>query len=234
VITMKFIERENETLRIIEKLKNADLDFIVVGGHAVSGLARHRFSVDLDLVIREDQLKEFKKILEKEGYVKKVEKRGIDELYGGWFESYVKKINGLPVTVDLLVGSLVSRGTDASWSFNYLKENSTTANISGTELSVVGQVPERELLIAFKLHSMRRADIRDIIMLREGAEWEKILEHVERGNLKRLKDQISRAIAILEERTLVDSLKGVFSLGFDVSNQIKMTQKEMKKLVKRL
>lgn len=231
---MKFIERENEILRIIERLKNAGLDFIVVGGHAVSGLARHRFSVDLDSVVREDQLKEFKKILEKEGYVKKVEKRGIDELYGGWFESYVKRIKGLPVTVDLLVGSLVSRGTNASWSFNYIKENSTTVNISGTELSVVGQVPERELLIAFKLHSMRRADIRDIIMLSGGSDWEKILEHAKRGDLKRLKDQINRAAAVLEERSLVDSLKGVFSLSFDVSNQIKMTKRDLKKLVKSL
>ena len=231
---MKFIERENEILRIIERLKNAGLDFIVVGGHAVSGLARHRFSVDLDSVVREDQLKEFKKILEKEGYVKKVEKRGIDELYGGWFESYVKRIKGLPVTVDLLVGSLVSRGTNASWSFNYIKENSTTVDISGTELSVVGQVPERELLIAFKLHSMRRADIRDIIMLSGGSDWEKILEHAKRGDLKRLKDQINRAAAVLEERSLVDSLKGVFSLSFDVSNQIKMTKRDLKKLVKSL
>ena len=231
---MKFIERENEILRIIERLKNAGLDFIVVGGHAVSGLARHRFSVDLDSVVREDQLKEFKKILEKEGYVKKVEKRGIDELYGGWFESYVKRIKGLPVTVDLLVGSLVSRGTNASWSFNYIKENSTTVNISGTELSVVGQVPERELLIAFKLHSMRRADIRDMIMLSGGSDWEKILEHAKRGDLKRLKDQINRAAAVLEERSLVDSLKGVFSLSFDVSNQIKMTKRDLKKLVKSL
>jgi len=231
---MKFIERENEILRIIERLKNAGLDFIVVGGHAVSGLARHRFSVDLDSVVREDQLKEFKKILEKEGYVKKVEKRGIDELYGGWFESYVKKIKGLPVTVDLLVGSLVSRGTNASWSFNYIKENSTTVNISGTELSVVGQVPERELLIAFKLHSMRRADIRDMIMLSGGSDWEKILEHAKRGDLKRLKDQINRAAAVLEERSLVDSLKGVFSLSFDVSKQIKMTKRDLKKLVKSL
>jgi len=231
---MKFIERENEILRIIERLKNAGLDFIVVGGHAVSGLARHRFSVDLDSVVREDQLKEFKKILEKEGYVKKVEKRGIDELYGGWFESYVKRIKGLPVTVDLLVGSLVSRGTNASWSFNYIKENSTTVNISGTELSVVGQVPERELLIAFKLHSMRRADIRDIIMLSGGSDWEKILEHAKRGDLKRLKDQINRAAAVLEERSLVDSLKGVFSLSFDVSKQIKMTKRDLKKLVKSL
>jgi len=231
---MKFIERENEILRIIERLKNAGLDFIVVGGHAVSGLARHRFSVDLDSVVREDQLKEFKKILEKEGYVKKVEKRGIDELYGGWFESYVKRIKGLPVTVDLLVGSLVSRGTNASWSFNYIKENSTTVNISGTELSVVGQVPERELLIAFKLHSMRRADIRDMIMLSGGSDWEKILEHAKRGDLKRLKDQINRAAAVLEERSLVDSLKGVFSLSFDVSKQIKMTKRDLKKLVKSL
>jgi len=60
----------------------------------------------------------------------------------------------------------------------------------------------------------------------------KNIEHAERGNLKRLKDQISRAIAILEERPLVDSSKEVFSSGFDVSKQIKATQKDMKNWLK--
>ena len=48
---MEFIERENEILRTIKSMVEARLDFIVVGGYAVSALARHRFSVDCDIVV---------------------------------------------------------------------------------------------------------------------------------------------------------------------------------------
>jgi len=50
-----FVERENEILKTIRAFADAGLDFVVVGGYAVSGLGRHRFSVDLDVVI--DSLK---------------------------------------------------------------------------------------------------------------------------------------------------------------------------------
>ena len=75
-----------------------------------------------------------------------------------------------PVAVDLLVGSLVCRATQASWSFDYIKRFSAAATISGCGFSVECRIPERELLIAFKLHSGRRADVRDFVMLTENAE----------------------------------------------------------------
>ena len=60
---MAFVERENEILKIIQGLVDADLEFIVVGGYAVSSLARHRFSVDCDIVIPKELLDEFEKFL---------------------------------------------------------------------------------------------------------------------------------------------------------------------------
>lgn len=234
MLAMKMVERENEILRIIKKLVDVRLDFIVVGGYAVSGLARHRFSVDCDLVISKKELGRFEEILKEEGFKKHVEKAGFDEIYSGEFVSYLKKVDGLPVTVDLLVGSLVCRATAASWSFSYVKKHSIMASIPGIETSVSCRIPERELLIAFKIHSSRRADIRDIVMLREGADMAKVIRHLRKGNLEALKTQISRIIRALEDKRLVDSLKGVFALSVDVEKQIENVRKDMKEILRKI
>jgi len=227
---MKLIERENEVLSVIKKLSESKLDFIVVGGYAVSALARHRFSADCDLVIPKELLKVIENLLVEVGYKKSIEKAGFDIIYGGFFVSYEKKINDLPVTADLLVGSLVSRNTNASWSFDYIKQNSITAIVAGLQASVECKIPKKELLIAMKIHSMRRADIRDIIVLNEKVNWAEVLEHSKRGELEKLKEQLDRMIQALYDKKLVDSLKGVFTLKQDVNDMIAKTIKEVEVL----
>jgi len=59
-MTALFIERENEILKTIRSLADSGLDFVVIGGYAVSGFGRHRFSVDLDVVIDEKDLDAFR------------------------------------------------------------------------------------------------------------------------------------------------------------------------------
>ena len=44
------LEREQEVLRVLSLLLDENLDFIVVGGYAVSTYKK-RFSIDLDLVV---------------------------------------------------------------------------------------------------------------------------------------------------------------------------------------
>lgn len=224
---MEFLNREKETLKMLKRLIQERLDFIVVGDYAVSALARHRFSVDCDVVVPKRELAKLEEILNKEGFEKHVRKAGFDETYGGEFISYKKSVSGLPVTIDLLVGSLVCRATGASWSFDYIKKHSTEATVTGIETSASCRIPERELLIAFKIHSARRTDIRDIIMMRENADREKVLKHVKKGKQETLEEQIQRIIKALEDPNLVDSLKGVFVLTTDVKKQIESTQKDM-------
>jgi hypothetical protein len=225
VFDMEFIERENEILKTIKSMADAGLDFVVVGGYAVSALARHRFSVDCDLVVPKKKLDDFENFLGKEGFEKHIEKAGFDETYAGEFVSYKKEVGRFPITVDLLVGSLVCRATKASWSFEYVKKHSITANIPGTEASVGCRIPEKELLIAFKIHSGRRADVRDIVMLMENMELDALVNHSRRGNIEDLKNQVRRIVSMLDDESLVDSLKGVFTLTTDVKKQIKNTKK---------
>lgn len=228
---MKLIERENEILSLIKAVMDAKINFIVVGGYAVSGLGKHRFSVDCDMVISKKKLEKVQRILIERGYIKRIEKTGFDEIYGGDFESHVKKVGGLPVTADLLIGSLASRQTDASWSFDYISENSVDATITGTELSVTARIPGKELLIAMKIHSGRKADIRDIIMLGREADWDLVKTHTKRGCIERLKQRIKEIIVALGDENLTPSMKGVFSLKREVINDIAYTKEMLQKVV---
>ena len=227
---MAFVERENEILKTIREMVDAGLDFIVVGGHAVSSLARHRFSVDCDVVISKARIKEFDELLERQGFKKHIERSGFDETYAGEFVSYEKRVFNLPVTIDLLVNSLVCRATGASWSYDYIMTHSIEANIPGLEASVRCRVPEKELLIAFKIHSGRRADVRDVVMLSENTDVEKILNHIKRGNIDALMNQVRKIKDALEDAKLIDSLKGVFTLTVNVKKQITNSKKIINKI----
>ena len=102
--------------------KENNLKFIVIGGYAVSTYKK-RFSVDLDVVIKEDDLIKFEELLLKEGFTISYEKE-IALLYGENFKRFRKKMNDLPVDVDLLINGLVSRTTDATWSFENIDKKS--------------------------------------------------------------------------------------------------------------
>jgi hypothetical protein len=231
---MEFVKRENEILRVLRRLTEEKLDFIVVGEYAVSGLAKHRFSVDGDVLISKRELKKLEGILKQEGFEQHIGKTGFDQIYAGEFISYKKEVSGLPVSIDLLVGSLVYRATEAAWSFDYAKKNSIEANIGGIESSIRCRIPERELLIAFKIHSARRADIRDIIMLREDASIEKVLKHLRKVKEEALKAQLKTIIEALKDPDLVDSLKGVFTLSADVKKQIESARKDVETILREL
>ena len=231
---MSFIEREKEILRTIRSMVEAGLDFVVVGGYAVSALARHRFSVDCDMIVSKERLPKVEEVLKRAGYKRHDERTGLDEAYGGEFVNYRKEVAGFPVTVDLLVNSLVCRSTGAAWGFDYVEKHSVSANILGIEASVNCRVPEKELLIAFKIHSSRRADVRDIVMLMEDADSGKVLDHLNRGDILALKDQVKKIISALGDENLVDSLKGVFTLTVDVERRIQSTRRFIEKIQRRL
>lgn len=96
------------------------------------------------------------------------------------------------------------------------------------------RVPERELVIAFKIHSARRTDVRDTVMLMEDSDMSKVITHLRRGKAEVLKKQVSDIIEMLNDKRLIDSLKGVFSLTIDVRKQIIDVRKKMENLSKEL
>jgi len=227
---MKFIERENEIINILKKL--SDFKMVVVGGYAVSARAKHRFSVDCDIVVPKNDLNKIIGLLSKEGFEKSLAKN-LDNEYSGEFIRYVKKVNDLPVSVDIVVNSLACRTTNASWGFDYILKNSDKAIIAGVEDSVECMVPNKELLLAFKIHSARKTDLRDIIMLKD-ADWSIARNHLNRGDVDILKKEIKTMIKELDDKNLVDSLKGVFQLKEDIEKIIQGTKNKLSVLLKEI
>ncbi len=227
-----FVERENAIFAALQAFEAEGLGFVLVGGYAVSAY-RHRYSIDADVVISPMDLKKFSALLEKLGYRKNKEKKL--EAYGGEFQQWIRvgKV-GLPTTVDLLVNALVSRQTDAAWSFEYLKKFSSKRKVEGIEKTVSVLVPEKELLIALKLHSARLTDTRDAVALADGASVEKVVSHALRGEPKKLKASLELAKKEIEKPQFSDSFKGVFETkkfsekpAKDVLHAIELIEKQL-------
>ncbi|RLE85572.1 MAG: hypothetical protein DRJ41_00975 [Thermoprotei archaeon] len=228
------LTRENEVFKAIRELLRNKLEFVVVGGYAVSGLARHRFSVDLDIVVEGKDLHLFEEVLSRLGFVKEIEKTGFDRVYSGRFVSYVKRVDNLPVTVDLLVDSLTCRSTRASWSYEYIRKNSVMAEVVGVESSVRCRVVKRELLIALKIHSGRKVDLRDIVFLAPGSKVKEVVKHSLRGDLKTLLTQVEEMLETLKKNTFIDSLKATFQVRGDTSREVNSAIRMLKAMKENL
>ena len=67
---------------------------------------------------------------------------------------------------------------------------------------------------------------------KNSADLEKVSSHLSRGNIEALRGQIKKIITELEDKNLVDSLKGVFTLTVDVKKQIENTRKAIATILK--
>src|SRR3989344_239188 len=197
------LEREQEVMKILNLLLDKKLDFIVVGGYAISTYKK-RFSIDLDVVVKDEDLEMFEKLLEKEGYALHYEKE-IALMYGENFKRFMKKMKNLPVDIDLLINGLVSRTTDATWGLDYIKRNSVRRKLNNSEFLT----PEKELLIAMKFHSGRLSDIRDIVALMP-CDKDKLRTHLLNGDTKKLRESIKKQASFLNKPQFNDSFKGIF------------------------
>lgn len=211
------LEREKEVMKILNLFLEQGLDFIVVGGYAISTYKK-RFSIDLDLVVRESDLREFEDLLTKKEYKLSYDKK-IALIYGEKFKRFTKKIRDLPVSIDFLINGLVSRATDSTWSFDYVKKYSKKRKLNGSEFLT----PEKELLIAMKFHSGRLSDIRDVVALMP-CNKDNVKKHILKGDIKKLKKVIKRQEEFLKKPQFDDSFKGIFGIHTYKKEDIKKTK----------
>lgn len=200
------IERENEIMKILEKLSESGLDFVVVGGYAVSAY-RHRFSVDADIVIKEEDSTAFEKVLLETGFRKTISKE-LENIYSTRFARFEKKTP--KVSVDLLIGGIGVRQTKGAFSFGFLFDNSEKRIVEGTEKAVNVRIPKREILIVMKLHAGRLTDMRDIAALAFDLDMKIIKANIFRGNKKELEKNMQKLESLIENQEFQDSFKGVF------------------------
>ncbi|HLD85202.1 MAG TPA: nucleotidyltransferase family protein [archaeon] len=219
------IEREDEIFTILRKFSEQGMKFVVVGGYAVSAF-RHRFSVDADIVIRKEDLINFEQVLKENDY-RKTASIELKNIYASEFMRYEKKEP--KVSVDLLIGSMASRQTNAAFSFDFLAENSQMKNIEGTRSSVNALVPKREIIIILKLHAGRLTDFRDIAALSFDLDIKMIKENIYRGDSSIVKTNLKKLAELIEKQSFQDSFKGVF-----MEKHYKIKPDEIKNLVKSL
>jgi len=209
----KLLERENECFGFLNAIPE-EAKYVLIGGYAVSSYGFPRFSVDLDIVIPQGELKTFERLVSERGYTLAAERKGLDEVYSGEFRSYAKK-SALPVSVDLLINSVKSRQTGSSYSFQHLIDNSEVRVLGGwhptSKASV--KVADREMLIALKINSMRLTDKRDVIMLcYTKPDVTRIISHLERCPKDIVKRHLVDLSSMIDDPRYIDSVKGEFSI----------------------
>lgn len=197
--------------------------FVLIGGYAVSSFHFPRLSVDLDIVIPEKELKFFRDLMKKQGFVLTEEKADFDKTYSGKFEKY-KRDGKLSISVDLLINSVQARQTNYAYSFDYVFRNSEAREIRGWHpgVKVKTRVANKEMLIALKINSMRSADKRDIIMLcYEKPDVNKIIKHLTNCPKGIIFQHIKALEEILVDPKYSDAIKGVFTISEPVLKRAK-------------
>jgi len=220
----QLIKKENEIFDILQRFIDKDMNFIIVGGYAVSAF-KHRFSVDADIVIKSEDLPEFEAILRKAGFKKTITKE-LENVYSSRFIRYEKDW----ASVDILIDALASRTTNASFSFNLILDNSIKKKIIGIEKEIFARIPVKELLIAMKIHSGRLTDFRDIAALSKDSDLLLIKKFLFIGDLRVINENLHKLNQIVNDKNFVDSFKGVFvEKKFDIDfGQVKRIS-ELKK-----
>ena len=215
----QLIKKENEIFDILQKFIDDDLNFIIIGGYAVSAF-KHRFSVDADIVIKSEDLPKFEDILRKTGFKKTITK-DLENVYSSKFVRYEKD----QASVDLLIDALASRTTNASFSFNLLFDNSIKKKIVGTEKDIFARIPVKELLIVTKIHSGRLTDFRDMAALAKDSDLSLIKKFLFVGDLKVITENMHKLSQVVNNKNFVDSFKGVF-----VEKKFDIDLKQVKKI----
>lgn len=217
---MKIEERQRICIGLLRRFPER---FILIGGYATSAFEFPRFSVDLDIVIKNNDLWQFRNLLRTEGFNPVQETGHFSETYNGQFIRFEKRVNDLPVSVDLLVDMVQSRQTGIGYSFDYLWKNSEIRRIIGVSVReyTEARVAGREMLIALKIHSVRKADQRDIIALCSGnLDNSKIIKHLERVPRDVILSHTNIILQALRDPNSKDSIKGVFGISDDVYEKI--------------
>ena len=200
----ELIKKENDIFDILQEFINAKLDFIVVGGYAVSAF-KHRFSIDADIVIQSKDLDKFEAIVKKEDF-KKTSEKELENIYSSRFLRYEQDT----ASVDLMIDAVSARATGASFSYKLLLDNSVKKKIIGIEKEISARVPIKEMMIVMKIHSGRLTDFRDIAALAKDTNLKEIRKLLFIGDLNALNNHLKTIATVVKDKNFVDSFKGVF------------------------
>lgn len=228
---MSLSERQAELVETHRNVHDADLPYVLVGGWAVSAF-QTRFTTDVDMVIPETALEEYDELLRDRDYTKEADD-DVSNIYEGRMIQYEKPVGDYAVEFDALVGALRCRQTNAEWSYRYLHEHSVVESLEVAE-DLTARVPEPALLFALKLHSGRMADARDLLIVGANADYDRVENHLHRGDFEKLAERIQSILTVLEQDGFEDSFKGVFGQqnlpDADLEKLIQFLQNQLDKI----
>ena len=219
-----FSLREEEIFLTLRELK--DCDFVVIGVYAVNAYTLPRFSVDCDIIVRnKNELNKIENILIKRGYKKEEAKIQ----YSGAFSRYEKKLeNNFAVSMDILIHNVSDRMTGATFSAEWIFENSNNRVLKGKTINeeLKLRIINIDALLVMKIVSCRQTDIRDIFMMMPNAKNEDWIKS-EVTLRYDFKDRINIIIEKVTSKQFKDGLSGVYGY-FD----IKVFEKHKKAIMK--
>ncbi|MBU2561806.1 MAG: hypothetical protein KKD17_05910 [Nanoarchaeota archaeon] len=206
----KFEIREKEIFDTLKRIKNHNL--VVVGGYAVNAYTLPRFSADCDIVVKDkSESKKIRSELMKEGYSEDAESK-VDAPYHGEFKRYIKEImKDFKVSIDILIREVLDRQTNATFSSQWIFENSAERVLQGKTISeeLILRIITVDALFVMKAICCRDTDIRDVFMLIsqiENKDWirKEIKDRYDLNN------RISKIVAEINSKNFRDGLQGVF------------------------
>ncbi len=158
--------REKEIFEALKKIKK--FSFVIIGGYAVNPYTIPRFSVDCDIVLKdENELKKLSKKLEENNWIK-INTPKTDLPYHGDFVRYEKNIKkDINASFDILFKEVFGRKDKISFHAGWIFKNSSLILLKGKTIidKLKLKVINIDALIVMKFISCRETDIRDIFML---------------------------------------------------------------------
>src|SRR3989344_5577143 len=204
-----FSLREEEIFNTLKALQKCS--FVIIGGYAVNVYTLPRFSVDCDIVIKEEkELKNIEKILFSIHYEKKITPENIP--YSGKFFRYEKRLsNNFLVSMDLLFKSVIDRDTEVIFSAEWIFEHSSKKVLRGKTIleELKLKIINIDALIVMKIMSCRSTDIRDVFMMLPNAEnKDRIISEI--SAKYDLNNRLSKVIETVNSKQFKDGLSGVY------------------------
>lgn len=209
---MSFENRSGALVELLDELDETGLNYVLVGGYAVSSFDT-RFSTDLDVVVGTEDKETFVTFLEGRGF-EKTDAHRKDWVYATEVIEYQKHLAPRqPIGFDLLVNGLGCRQTNAQWSYDYLEEYSHKREVSSGTTATTARTIDGAVLVAAKLHSGRETDLRDVLAVAEEIDLDDVTPHLYRGDESALRDQLERNVGFLD----TDELRHGFQSDFGSS-----------------
>src|SRR3989338_8226203 len=204
--------REKEIFETLKKMNK--FKFVIIGGYAINAYTLPGFSVDCDIVVKdEEEIKEIVEVLVNFGYVKKGNNKDKTSYYGDFLRLEKDLGDNIKVSIDILIKEVLDRQTNATFSADWVFNNSEIRTLRGKTITeeLKLRIINLDALFVLKFVSCRLTDIRDIFMLAPNIkDKERIKEEISKKyDFNKLFSKVEEKIT---SKQFKDSLQGVYGI----------------------